>query len=337
MVDMTIGGTFKLLTLTTLHDKKRERKKDKPMPRKLFCEISPLTYKISVLKCQILRSIQCHLVNKSYANEFHQSTLPFVTYKHNSLIRRTLGDVDVKLQENKAINLGIAALKVNNILIRPKETFSFWKLVGRCTSKKGYKTGLVIKRNMLGRGLGGGLCQFTNLIHWMILHSSMDIVEHHHHNSVDLFPDFNRQIPFGTGTSIMYNYLDYQFTNNTDNTFQLKIYTTETHLCGELRCLNKLKYNYHIVEEDSFYTHEEDGYYRNNKIYREISSKETGLLVNRELILTNHSKVMYDAKHIPEDKLFHVRCRNTAGCYLCGGRRVIDVSTVTAKFQWRDS
>lgn len=43
---MAIGVTFKLLTLTMLHDKKREKKQDKPMPRKLFCEISPLTYKI---------------------------------------------------------------------------------------------------------------------------------------------------------------------------------------------------------------------------------------------------------------------------------------------------
>lgn len=53
------------------------------------------------------------------------------------------------------------------------------------------------------------MCQFTNLIHWLILHSPLDIIEHHHHNRFDLFPDHNKKIPFGTGTSIMYNYIEY--------------------------------------------------------------------------------------------------------------------------------
>lgn len=43
------------------------------------------------------------------------------------------------LQNNKAVNLGIAAPKVNSVIIRPGETFSFWKLVGRTSIKKGYK------------------------------------------------------------------------------------------------------------------------------------------------------------------------------------------------------
>ena len=41
-------------------------------------------------------------------------------------------------------------------------------------------------------------------------------IEHHHHDALDLFPDYNRQIPFGTGTSIAYNYLDYRFKNTTN-------------------------------------------------------------------------------------------------------------------------
>lgn len=48
------------------------------------------------------------------------------------------------LQENKAVNLAIAAPKVNGIIIRPNETFSFWKLVGSDSEKKGYKDGLTI-------------------------------------------------------------------------------------------------------------------------------------------------------------------------------------------------
>lgn len=49
-------------------------------------------------------------------------------------------------------------------------------------------------------------------------------MEHHHHDKVDLFPDFNRQIPFGTGTSIYYNYLDYRFRNDTQALYQLLVW-----------------------------------------------------------------------------------------------------------------
>ena len=70
--------------------------------------------------------------------------------------------------------------------------------------------------------------------------------EHHHHDQIDLFPDFKRTIPFGTGTSIVYNYLDYRFKNTTDITYQLIIYTTDEYLCGELRADKRPDYKYHI-------------------------------------------------------------------------------------------
>jgi vancomycin resistance protein VanW len=273
------------------------------MSRKLFCQINPLTYKISLLKGKIKRYLIWIFDSKKYAKTFSENKLPNLAYKHKSLIRRTLGDVDVELQNNKAVNLRKTTSKVNNIIVRPGETFSFWKLVGECSRRKGYLEGLLIKRGMVDKGIGGGMCQFTNLIHWLVLHSPLDIVEHHHHNSLDLFPDFNRQVPFGTGTSIFYNYLDYQFTNNTDNTFQIKVYTTDTHLCGELRCSNKLKCSYHIVEENHYYSSEADGYYRNNEVYIREINKRTGNLINKQLIIKNHSKVMYDPKCISKDKI----------------------------------
>ena len=205
------------------------------MRRKLFCEISPLTYKISRGKNILIRNIR-NLMNHSIANSYGNDKLSYCIYKHNSLIRRTLGNVDPRLQENKAINLSIAAPKINMILIRPGEEFSFWKCVGSCSKKKGYLNGLVVYSNGVGEGIGGGLCQMSNLIHWMILHSPLTITEHHHHDQIDMFPDHGRVVPFGTGTSVAYNYIDYRFKNNTSNTYQLIIYVTEKYLCGELRC-----------------------------------------------------------------------------------------------------
>ena len=266
--------------------------------RKLFCEISPLTYKISTYKCITIRKLQDIFSNEKFAKSKCEELLPVAVYKHNSLIRRKLGNVDLQLQENKAVNLSIAAPKVDKIVVKPGEVFSFWQLVGNPSEKHGYKTGLTIKSGAPNRDIGGGMCQFTNLIHWMILHSPLEIVEHHHHDGVDLFPDFNRVVPFGTGTSILYNYKDYRFKNNTKQNFQLVVYTTDEYLCGELRTTKTLEHSYHIKAEDEYFSRENNIVYRNGKVYRTVVDKTNGNIIEKKLIKTNHAQVMYDTSNL---------------------------------------
>ena len=200
------------------------------MARKLFCDLCPLTYEVSRWKGIAFRHLQDLRCSSPFARSRREEPLPVLAYRHASLIRRRLGNMDMRLQENKAVNLRLAAPKVSGVLIRPGEVFSFWRLVGATSARKGYREGLMIKRGQPSQGIGGGLCQFTNLLHWLVLHSPLRIVEYHHHDGVDLFPDCGRQIPFGIGTSISYNYLDYRFQNPTGTTFQLLVWTTETPL-----------------------------------------------------------------------------------------------------------
>ena len=95
------------------------------MARKLFCQICPLTYRISTYKERGARRIKDVLSGQRFARTRQEELLPVLIYKHSSLIRRRLGDVDMRLQENKAVNLSLAAPWVNAVLIRPGETFSF--------------------------------------------------------------------------------------------------------------------------------------------------------------------------------------------------------------------
>jgi vancomycin resistance protein VanW len=266
--------------------------------RKLFCEISPLTYKISVAKCKLTRILKDAIFSRHIAKTKQAETLPVIIYAHKSLIRRKLGNVDMQLQENKASNLKLAAPKVSGIIIKPGEAFSFWKLVGSCTERRGYKAGLITSKGVTNQGIGGGMCQFTNLIHWLVLHTPLEITEHHHHDGVDLFPDFGRQVPFGVGTSTKHNYLDYRFKNTTDMPFQLIVYTTEEYLCGELRAEKPLAVKYHIKAENEYFSKEEDGIYRNNTIFRQCIDKISGNLLEQKLIKVNHAKVMYDPQNI---------------------------------------
>lgn len=268
------------------------------MPRKMFCEISPFTYKISVLKCRAVRSIQNMFVKRLFSKIKQDELLPFVLCKHSSLIRRQLGNTQMELQENKAVNLKLSTPKVNGVLIRPGETFSFWYLVGSTTARKGYKDGVTISNAKTKAGVGGGLCQFTNLIHWMVLHSPLTIIEHHHHDGFDLFPDYNRQVPFGTGTSIAYNYLDYRFKNESNITYQLVTYVTDTHLCGELRASDEIPIKYHMTTENEHFVRVDDTVFRRGQVYRTCIDKSTGTELSRDLIRDNNARVMYDTSHL---------------------------------------
>ena len=42
------------------------------------------------------------------------------------------------------MNIRLACEKINGLLIRPGEVFSFWKRVGNTTKRKGYQEGRVI-------------------------------------------------------------------------------------------------------------------------------------------------------------------------------------------------
>ena len=264
------------------------------MKRILFCELCPFAYRLSTEKEILKRHLKDTLHKTRFAHERTQDSLPVVVYRHNSLIRRRLGNVNMQLQENKATNLALAVQHIDGLLIRPGETFSVWKQVGRTTQRKGYKEGLTIAKGQPSQGIGGGLCQLSNLIHWLVLHSDLTITEHHHHDGLDLFPDFGRQIPFGTGTSISYNYIDYRVRNDTANTYQLRLHVDGEYLCGELHAAEPLPHTFHIHAENEYFSREQGVVYRNGQVFRDIIDRTTGQVLDSQLIRTNHARVMYE-------------------------------------------
>ena len=138
----------------------------------------------------------------------------------------------------------------------------------------------------------------TNLIHWLVLHSPLTVTEHHHHDGFDLFPDFGRTVPFGTGTSVLYNYIDYRFRNNTQDTFQLRIWTDEKYLHGELRADREQPLRYHITAENERFVREKDGVYRCSRVIRRTVDAVTGQEIEAKCIKENHAKILYDEIHV---------------------------------------
>lgn len=272
------------------------------MGRKLFCDISPMTYKISVKKEIMLRHIKNIISKEKIAKTHSNKELPNIVKSHSSILIRKLAGVDLRLQENKITNIMLACNKINGLIIHPGETFSYWSTVGPTGKKYGYKEGLVIGRKGMTSGYGGGLCQMANMIHWLVLNSPLEVTELHHHSDA-LFPDERRRVPFGTGTSVCYNNVDYRFKNNTDQDVQILVWCENGELCGELRSEREYPCRYKLVEENHHFKKEGDKYYRISQVYRIVIDRLTNEELYKELILDNHSAVMYDYALIPKDQI----------------------------------
>ncbi len=272
------------------------------MSRKLFCDINPTCYRISLEKEIFKRHIKNVVSKDKIAKTKSKEILPNIVKSHSSILIRKLNGVDLQLQYNKVTNIELACKKVNGLIIHPGETFSYWSTIGRPTKHKGYKDGLVIGHGKMISGVGGGLCQMGNMIHYMVLNSPLEVTELHHHSDA-LFPDERRRVPFGTGTSVSYNRVDYRFKNTTDQDVQILVWIQDGELCGELRSEREFPYRYKLVEENHHFKKENDKYYRISQVYRLVIDRKTNETIRKELILDNHSEVMYDYDLIPKDQI----------------------------------
>ncbi|MBK3496474.1 VanW family protein [Viridibacillus sp. YIM B01967] len=234
-----------------------------------------------------------YLGSTKYATKKDNNLFQHVIFTHRTFLLRELKDVDMWLQHNKIKNLKIATNKLNGVTIRPGETFSYWRLLGDITKRKGYVDGMILHYGKVQTGVGGGLCQLSNLIYWMTIHTPLTITQRHRH-SYDVFPDSNRTQPFGSGATCAYNYLDLQIKNDTNSIYQLVVYLTDTHLVGEWRADVPTIRTYAVYEKEHAITLEFwGGYVRHNKIHRKVFNIEQKQ-IDDEFITENHAIMMYE-------------------------------------------
>ena len=276
--------------------------------RKLFCELCPFTYTVSLHKERWKRNIKDLFGSEKFAKSHQESRLPAIVYsQHNNMIKRGPG-IDPIHQQNKADNIRIACNKIDGLLIHPGEVFSFWHTVGKTSKRNGFSEGRVLINGQLTAGIGGGLCNLANTINLLILHSPLTITELHHHSDA-LAPDPNgHHVPYSAGTSVNYNFIDYRFRNDTDQVVQLCTWCEGDELMAELRSEHPYPYTYRLTEEGHHFHKEDDGtFYRYSKIYKETLEHDAETddykVVKRELSWDNRSKVYFDATLIPNEQI----------------------------------
>jgi len=232
-----------------------------------------------------------HLKNTFASHAYKKADLmPAIIARHQSVLLKKLGDHNEKLQTQKIKNLTIASQKIDRIIIQPGQTFSYWHTIGRPQKRHGYVEGMLLSQGKVIAGIGGGLCQLSNLLYWLFLHGPFEIVERYHH-SYDVFPDSGRVLPFGSGATVFYNYVDLVVRNSSSQPMQIHLWLTDTHLKGQILSSENYQKKFSIKEKNHYFVHDRKQWFRYNELYQETRDK--GKLEHSTLVTTNLAPVLY--------------------------------------------
>jgi vancomycin resistance protein VanW len=114
--------------------------------------------------------------------------------------------------ENKRHNMVLAAQAISSVVIEPGQIFSFWAIVGPPTQQRGFLLGRQIVRGKVQGTYGGGLCQVSGIVYWLLLSAGLEVVERHNH-SVDIYAEDERFTPLGTDATVVYGIKDLRLRN----------------------------------------------------------------------------------------------------------------------------
>ena len=107
------------------------------------------------------------------------------------------------------VNLGRAARLINGTVLRPGETFSFNREVGRPSRENGFTTGYVVNDNLIAKDVGGGVSQVATTAFNAAFFAGLEDVRHRPHRI------FNNRYPVGREAMVAWPSVDLQFRNTT--------------------------------------------------------------------------------------------------------------------------
>ncbi|MDZ5471575.1 VanW family protein [Bacillus sp. 31A1R] len=110
--------------------------------------------------------------------------------------------------QTRSHNINLATEAINNHVIFPGETFSFNKVVGKRTVKKGYMRAPVIVRGELSEDIGGGICQVSSTLFNAVDRAGVKILQRYSHSKRVPY------VPPGRDATVSWYGPDFTFQNN---------------------------------------------------------------------------------------------------------------------------
>lgn len=263
------------------------------MSRKRLTQLLPFLLPLRVAQRKAFFYTSMRLDGHAYAKTLQDELLPYELFSAaNGLYNANTG-FDMIYQENKVFNLKLAAKTLHSLLIQPGETFSFWQTVRHADKDTPYKDGLTVTNGKLGTAQSGGLCQMSNVLFWVFLHSPLTVVERHTHKAKD-FPTMRDSEPEGVDATISEGWLDLKVKNETDITFQIGIAFDSMNITGSLFTDRAMPLSYEIEGKDLSYFRKSGNVYQKVSIYRREVAFDTREILSESLLYENLCEIDYE-------------------------------------------
>ncbi len=217
---------------------------------------------------------------------------PYELAGDKSLLINEHTGADIQYQYNKVHNLRLASGAVSHVVIHPGETFSLWWLVRHADRQEAYKDGLCIHSGKLVAVYGGGLCQLSNMLFWLFLHTPLTIVERHMHK-VKEFPNPSPDDPCGVDATILEGWLDLRVRNDTDEAMQIELSLDGAYYRGRVLVRRPPQRRYDVMNRNLQYMERGGKVYESVDVIRRTVDLTTGSLLAEDALYTNVSEVGY--------------------------------------------
>lgn len=261
------------------------------MARKRITQIFPFLLPLRVKQRKLFFYLKMRFDRNRYSKIIQNERLPYeVFYASFSMINEESGH-DIQYQYNKVHNLKLAAATMNGLLIKPSETFSFWMRARFADKKIPYKDGLTLVYGKVIGQYGGGLCQLSDLIYWMFLHTPLEIVERHPH-TIRSFPASG--IPQGAEATISEGWLDLKAKNRTSRLYQLVFEFTEDSINGFILSDSPAECRFEVEARDVVYIRRKDSMFEQANVYRKYLDAETGTVVSEDFLYTDRCEIGFN-------------------------------------------
>jgi vancomycin resistance protein YoaR len=118
-------------------------------------------------------------------------------------------------------NIAVGAAKLDGMIVRPGETFSFNERIGAFTKAEGWVEGSVIVEDRTEQGIGGGICQVSTTLFRAALAAGLPIEERWPHLYRVRYYEMGAS-PIGFDSTIFSPGIDLKFTNDYQNPILLR-------------------------------------------------------------------------------------------------------------------
>ncbi len=109
--------------------------------------------------------------------------------------------------------VALTAQRLNGVLVKPGEVFSFNAAVGDISAATGYQSAYIIKNGRTVLGDGGGVCQDSTTVFRAALNAGLEIIERHPHSYRVTY--YEQNSPPGVDATVFSPSVDLKFKNDT--------------------------------------------------------------------------------------------------------------------------